>query len=536
MAAKKAQTAAGNIAVIYARYSSSAQNDASIEQQIAECTEYARQNNLRIVNTFEDRAKSGRSDSRPGFQRMIRSAERHEFQVLLAYKSNRIARNMLNALAYEDRLAKAGVRVVYCKENFGDNAAGRLALRMMMSVNEFYSDNMAEDIRRGMYDSASQGKVVGTIPYGYRKDENGKYAIDESAAAIVREIFRRVGNDEAYADIAADLNARGILTKQKKPWGKNSFHSILANERYTGVYIYGDLRIEGGMPAIIGRELFLTVQKKLGVLKKVRGRHRDNGDYLLTGKLFCGHCLAAMVGCSGTGRLGGLHYYYACQTKRTKKKCDKKNVRKEWIEEEVTRAAITTVLTDTMIEWIADKTMEMVKAQKEASQLHYYEERLAETKKSIANLVRAIEMGIITTSTKERLQELEEEESFVSDQIAIEKLGLAQIEREQVVYWLQYLRRGDAKDKRFQKEVIDDFIRAVYLYDDHFKLVIDFTGKETVFDFSLNGVESGETNEDSESVSGSLNPSTGVPVEGQANTRNTITVVGHVFVLTYYFE
>ena len=535
MAARKAQNTEGSIAAIYARYSSHSQNDASIEQQIAECTEYARQNNLRIVATFEDRARSGRRDNRPGFQRMVRAAERHEFQVLLAYKSNRIARNMLNALAYEDRLARAGVRVVYCKENFGDNAAGRLALRMMMSVNEFYSDNMAEDIKRGLYDSAAQGKVVGLIPYGYKKGEDGTFVIDEDAAAIVREIFRRVANDEPYAHIADDLNARGIKTKMNKPWGKNSFHALLANERYTGVYIYGDYRKEGGMPVIIERELFLVVQKKLKAKKEVRGRHHETGDFLLTGKLFCGHCLAPMVGCSGTSRTGAMHYYYGCQTKRVKRKCDKKNVRRDWIEEEVTRAVITTVLTDAMIEWIADKTMEMVKKQKEASQLHYYEERLADTKKSIANLIRAIEMGIVTRNTKERLQILEDEESFLTDQITIEKIGLAEIEREQVVYWLHYLRKGDARDKRFQREVIDDFIRAVYLYDDHFKLVIDFTGKETVFEFNLSDVDA-STGEDSDGVSGSLKPSNSPPLEGQANTRNTIEVVRNVFVLTYYFE
>ena len=70
-------------AAIYARYSSSGQNDASIEQQIEECKTYAAHNNLTVVSEYEDRAMTGRNDRRPGFQRMIRAAERHEFQVLL---------------------------------------------------------------------------------------------------------------------------------------------------------------------------------------------------------------------------------------------------------------------------------------------------------------------------------------------------------------------------------------------------------------------------------------------------------------------
>lgn len=532
---KTTEVAVTRNAAIYARYSSSVQNDASIEQQVAECRLYAEQNNMNIVSVFEDRAMSGRSDTRPGFQRMIRAAERHDFQVLLAYKSNRIARNMLNALSYENRLEKAGVKVVYCKENFGDNAAGRLALRMMMSINEFYSENMAEDIKRGLYDSAAQGKVVGVIPYGYKKSEDGKYAIDENTAPIVQEIFRRVADDEPYADIAADLNRRGILTKQKKTWGKNSFHSILDNERYTGVYIYGDYRKEGGIPAIIGKELFLIVQKKLDVLKRVRGRHRDNGDYLLTGKLFCGHCLGAMVGCSGTSRTKSVHYYYACQTKRVKRTCRKANVKKGWIEEQVTRAVQNAILSDSMVEWIADKIMEMAQLQREQSQLRYYEERLRETQKSIANLMRAIEMGIITKNTKERLEELETSESLIQDQIAIEKVGLFEYDREEVVFWLKRIRKGDAKDKDFQKQIIDDFIRAVYLYDNHFKITVDFTGKEVSYDFPLTTDEA-ESVAEIDCVSGSLNASNSVLLEGQANTRNTIKVVGRVFVLTHYFS
>lgn len=103
-------------AVIYARYSSHAQNDASIEQQVAECREYAATHDLKIIDIYADRAISGRSDRRPEFQKMIRHAEAGKFQIVLTYKSNRIARNMLDALRYEERLEKAGVKVVYCKK------------------------------------------------------------------------------------------------------------------------------------------------------------------------------------------------------------------------------------------------------------------------------------------------------------------------------------------------------------------------------------------------------------------------------------
>lgn len=492
---KKSEPIQVSTTAIYARYSSSVQNDASIEQQIAECEAYARANKLVIVATYEDRAISGKKDNRPGLQRMLRAADRHEFQVLLAYKSNRISRNMTNALRYEERLAQAGVRVVYCKEEFGDNATGRFMLRTMMNMNQFYSENMAEDIKRGLRDSALKCKVVSTIPYGYKKGDDGKYVLDEAAAPVVAEIFRRYANGESYADIARELNSRSLVTKQGKPWGKNSFHNLITNERYTGTYIYDDIRIEGGMPQIVERSVFEMVQRKLGQEKDVRARHRANEDYILTGKLFCGKCLSPMIGMSANGH-GGRYLYYMCQGHATKKKCDKKNVRKEWIEQEVTRAVLQTVLTDGMIEWIADKLCEMAKKRNAESRLGEYEKRLSETNKQIQNILRAVEMGIISDTFKDRIAELEDEKRNLVGMVEFEKATTIKIDKFEAITYLETIRDGDYTDEKFQRQIIRDYVRAVYLYDDHFKLCIDFTGENTVYEclFGKSGEpESGDT-------------------------------------------
>lgn len=160
-------------AAIYARYSSHAQNDESIEQQLAECEAYASAHGLQIVATYADRAMTGRNDRRPEFQKMIRAAEAHEFSVVVAYKSNRIARNMLQALQYEARLDRAGVRVVYAREEFGDTATGRFMLRSMMNLNQFYSENMAEDITRGMMENARQCRVNGACRWAISAGQTG---------------------------------------------------------------------------------------------------------------------------------------------------------------------------------------------------------------------------------------------------------------------------------------------------------------------------------------------------------------------------
>ena len=533
----KKPTPAPITAAIYARYSSTAQNDASIEQQIKECTEYAQANHLIIVETFEDRAISGKKDNRPGFQKMLRAADRHEFQVLLAYKSNRISRNMRNALCYEERLFQAGVKVIYCKEEFGDNATGRFMLRMMMNMNQFYSENMAEDIRRGLLDSASKGKVLGTIPYGYKKGEDGKYAIDEDAALVVQQIFRDFLNDKSYADIARSLNERGILTKQGKPWGKNSFHAILVNERYTGLYKYAEMQIEDGMPQIIERSVFELAQRKLDSQKQTRARHRDNEDYLLTGKLFCGTCLAPMVGCSGRGRWGHDYFYYSCQTKRVQKTCCRKNIRKEQIEEDVTRAILEAVLEDETIEWIADRIMDIARATNEESQLAYYEKRLGETKRQIANIVHAVEIGLLYEEFKERMEQLQEDKKELTGLIEVEKASTMKVERDEVVVFLQGIRDGDPKDKNFQRRIIRDFVRAVYVYDDHFKLFVEFNRNNQPFiirfkDKSGNDVTAKTVTE------GLYKDENGVPLHSYTNPdpRNRIYFTGTGFVITWYFK
>ena len=553
MARVKKQPQTVQTAAIYARYSSSAQNDASIEQQVEECTRYAAMNGLIVVSTYEDRAMTGRNDRRPGFQRMIRAAERGVFQTLLTYKSNRLARNMLDALKYEDRLDKVGVSVVYCKEDFGDNAAGRLALRMMMSINEFYSDNLAEDVKRGMLDSAKKCKVVGVIPFGYKKGADDRLEIDGSTAPIVLEIFQRTLNGETASSIARDLNTRGIQTAQHKPWGKGSFHGILNNERYVGVYLYKDMRIEGGVPAIVSREVYDAVQEVRKMRNPFTGRHRSNNDFLLTGKLFCGKCLSPMVGISGKGRHGDVHYYYSCNGKRLDKICDKKTVRKDQIEEEGTRCILTVVLKDEMLEWIADAIMDMANTQREKSKLSYYESRLSETKKQITNIVRAVEMGVVADEFKDRMAQLQEDKQTLQGKIAIEKMNLLQVDREHVVHYLHTIRDGDPVDPAFQRRIIRDFVRAVYLYDGYFKLVADFTGKNVTYEMPIS---TGESCTDSPPIddapaglySGTFAPpscpytnpcSAKVLCKGisiSSTCPDTIEVTGQAFVITWYFK
>ena len=482
MSAKKREQELG---VIYARYSSHNQREESIEQQVEECMAFAKANNIKITHVYSDKAISGKTDRRGQFQRMMRDAEKREFQVVVAYKSNRIARNMLNALQYEAKLDLLGIRTLYAKEEFGNTAAGRFALRMMMNVNQFHSENMAEDIRRGMADNAANCKVNGSLPLGYKKGADGRYEIVEAEAAIVREIFEKVMRDVPLIDIANDLNARNLKTKQGNNWNRSSFHRLLHNRCYMGVYHHSGVVVEDGVPPIISREAFEAMQEKLKTKKNPHGKHRESGDYLLTGKLKCGYCGNNMVGISGRGKLGGVYYYYTCNGRRSGNGCHKEHVRRDWIEKKVAELTKDIILDDDVIEWIAENAVDFLKEAKDASDLQLMKAELEDNRMAAANVMTAIEQGVITATTKARLLELEANISELEKEIATTEAMIQPVEKERIIYSLALLRDGDISSKEYQRKLINTFVKAVYLWDDKIRIDYYYTGKRNAPEISI---------------------------------------------------
>lgn len=468
MRKKQPQLAASpTSAVIYARFSSHNQKEESIEQQVAECKLYAANNGYTVLDTYSDAAISGKTENRTQFQRMKNDAKKGKFAVIIAYKSNRIARNMINALNFENEMEKLGIRVCYAKEEFGNNAAGRFALRTMMNVNQFYIENMAEDVKRGMADNAEKCKVNGPVPYGFQASRDGYYEINPFESAVVREIFNRTLQGETFTDIADSLNERRIQTRLNRKWTSRSFQSMLRNERYIGTYIFDKTRIEDGIPAIIEKELFLAVKEKLENKPNPQGRHRENGDYLLSGKLYCGECGKLMMGLSGTSKSGDLHCYYACVGKKEKiNRCHKKNVRRDEIETKIAIAVQRYILQDDVIEWIADAVIEYQNIHSNKDEIKRLQSELADVKKKINNMVDAIESGIITATTKERLEALESDRNKIEGQIALKKAEMPLVSREKILDWMNSFAGANIQDKKIQAQLFKAFVKKVYLYDD----------------------------------------------------------------------
>jgi DNA invertase Pin-like site-specific DNA recombinase len=464
--------------VLYGRYSSHNQKDASIEQQFRDCREFCEKNGMKIIGEYADRAITGKTDKRPEFQRMIKDASKGRFQLIVCWKVDRFARNREDAAIYKGRLRRFGVRIVYAKESIPDGPEGILLESMLEGTAEYYSANLSQNIKRGMMDNARDCKVNnGNLPLGYQKGADGRYTIEPVGAAVVREVFELYASGLNVTQIIEALNVRGAKTTRGNPFNKNSLRTMLKNERYTGVYLYAGYRVEEGVPQIISKELFDKVQKQIEKVARAPASSWSDVDYLLTGKLFCGTCGSPMIGDSGTGRSGAKYSYYTCSKRKRERGCQKQSVNKNWLEDMVVRETVERVLVDEVIEKIACAAVALQERERDTSFLDSLESQHKETGKAIKNLLAAIEQGIITPTTRERMLELERQRDDLQLAIEEEKVVKPFFSRDEIIYWMERYRKANLNDEGVRLSIIEVFISAVYLYDDELRIVFNYCGE-----------------------------------------------------------
>ena len=459
-------------AVAYARYSSAGQRDVSIEQQLSDIRAFAKREGYTIVHEYADHARSGfkNTSARTAFQTMMSSAETGAFDFLIVWKVDRFGRNREESAVFKGRLRRHGVKVLYAMEPIPEGSAGVLLEGMLEATAEWYSRTLSENVTRGMTDNARRCLYNGSRLLGYTRGPDGRYAIHPEEAAVVRNIFSLYSSGVSAARICRQLNACGVHTARGKPFQPESLLRIISNERYTGVYLWGDIRVPGGMPAIIDQSTFEEAQH----MKKKTARHVEQGavDYYLTGKAFCGHCGAAMIGDSGTSKDGTRHYYYTCQAKKARKGCRKKSVTKDRLERTVIDFVLDYVLSPEHIEESANQIMALQEEALKSSPLAAMEAEYQETLKKIRNINNAIAEGIWNSSTSAVLKELED--SAETLRVSVETLRYSQsqlLDRDRVLFFLHRFTKGDRTDLLFCRHMIETFINAVYVFDDHLDIV-----------------------------------------------------------------
>ena len=462
-------------AVIYARYSSDNQREESIEGQIRECTAYAEKNGFTVVKHYIDRAISAKTDNRPQFQQMIKDSERGIFDVIIVWKLDRFARNRYDSARYKTQLKRNGVKLVSATEVISAGPEGIILESVLEGYAEYYSADLSEKVVRGMTENALKGIYNGgTIPFGYMIDETRHYQPDPLLAPYVEQAFQKYADGATMTDLRDWLKAHNIKNSMGGEMSYNTIQRMLSNRRYIGELRLRDVVQPNAIPALVSEELFNKVQEKLAKNKKAPARHKAEESYLLTTKLYCGKCGALMFGESGVSHTGKMYTYYKCAAAKKKKTCDKKAVRKQWLEDLVVNETMKLVEDDASMNAIIAKVMEL--QNQESTDLPIYEKQLKETEVGITNMLNAIQMGILTSSTKERLEVLEEQRKELQARIAEERLAKPKMKEEFVRFWLLRFRKLDMTQPEQRQVLVDTFINAIYLYDD--KVLITFNYKE----------------------------------------------------------
>ena len=474
-------------AVIYARYSSDNQREESIEGQIRECTAFAEKNGITILRHYIDRAYSAKTDNRPEFQQMIQDSNKKLFDMVIVWKLDRFARNRYDSARYKAQLKKNGVKVVSATEVISNGAEGIILESVLEGYAEYFSADLAEKVSRGMTENALKCKFNGGNPtVGYQIDSEQNFVIDPIKAPFVLEAFQLYDEGATMTEIRDYLNEHGVRNTRGQEMTYNSVSKMLRNRRYIGEYSYRDIVVPGGMLAIVPEDLFERVQQRIEQNKKAPARHKAEEDYLLTTKLFCGACGAYMCGESGTSHTGATYRYYKCITAKKKRDhCKKKPVQKQWIEDLVIRETMEMLESDAAIEAIIAMVMDLL--DRENVNLPLYEQQLKEVENGIQNLLNAIQQGILTKSTKARLEELEAAKEELEIKIANEKIARPRIDPEFLRMYLQKFRNLDRDNAEHRKMLVDTFINAIFLYDD--KIVITFNYKDGTKTITLDDVK-----------------------------------------------
>ncbi|MGA4517373.1 recombinase family protein [Solibacillus silvestris] len=359
-----------NVAVAYARYSSNNQREESIDAQLRAIRDYCERNGIMLVETYQDEAQTGKNDDRENFQRMIADIMKGHIKIdtLLVHKFNRFARNKIDSAIHKKRLKDIGVRVVSVTQPIDDSPEGALLESLIEAMDEYYSANLALEVKKGLKENALKGKHTGgNVAFGYSVDNEGRYVPNDNAF-IVKRIFEEYAAEVPKTEICERLNNEGLRNQLGNLFNVRTVYDMLRNEKYIGNYIYKlgneTIRLEGIIsPAIIDMELWHRVQKLCNQPVKARMRHQK-ARYFLTGKTICGECGASICG-AGSKRMrdNTLYYYYKCVGKtKNKNGCKNASLNKDWYENNVMRAVMKAVMNEEQIKEIARLTYEELQA------------------------------------------------------------------------------------------------------------------------------------------------------------------------------
>ena len=452
--------------VFYGRYSALGQSEQSIEGQRKVCYEFAERNGYKIIAEYIDRAISGTdADNRPEFQRMIADSAKRQFQGVLVYQLDRFARNRYDSATYKSKLKKNGVKVLSARENISDDASGVLMESVLEGMAEYFSAELSQKVKRGLALTAEKCEYTGSYaPLGYKVVDK-KIVLHEDEFLVVKRMFDMYISGKTMVDIIRHLDSIGIKTRHGNSYHKDTIRRILTNRKYLGIYIYDGVEVADGIPRIIDDSTFNEAQEMLAKNKKAPARQKAvEENYLLTTKLFCGHCLSAIVGDSGHSRNGTIHQYYRCITRKRKGSCSMKTIKKTDLENLVVKRVLDG-LTDEKINKMAKEIADLSIAESNTDTIKRLRKSLKENEIATANLIKAIEAGKAVDVISEQIEKRQNEKKDLESRIAHEMLMRPVLTFEEVKFFFERFKCGDVSDYNYRTSVIDVLVDKILVYD-----------------------------------------------------------------------
>lgn len=488
-------------AVVYARFSSSKQHETSIEGQLTAAHKYAETKGYKIIREYCDRAKTGTNDRRDEFQKMLSDCAKHQFSVIIVWKVDRFGRNREEITFNKYRAKKHGVRVEYVAENIVEGPEGVILESVLEGMAEYFSKQLSQNVQRGLLEAAKKHHVPGgnSVSYGYRAAADKTYEINPDTGPVVTKIFDMYAAGSTESEIVTWLNSQGYRTQRGAAFNRMSLVKMLKNERYIGTYTYKDIiRDENVIPPLVEKDVFRKVQEMLKVNKRQPSHRWTYSEYILTGKLFCGKCGASMVGRSGTGKAKTKYCYYQCFDQMHKKGCDKKAVRKEYIEDLVLERIHTVLDNQEIFDMIINKTWEFyLKEDADNSEEEALQNQLSAVEKGLQRLIKSVEDGMPYDLVKGRVEELEDQRTTIKKALEDHEIARAiKLTRDHIQFFLEKMRDADRTDPEAQKRLIDTFVRKIFVYDDHILITLNYHGNGN--EITVNDIEKASTSDTTE--------------------------------------
>jgi len=449
-------------AVLYARYSSDKQREASIDDQLRVCRDFCAREGIEVLKAYADYALSGKTDQRPEFRRMIANAPESDFVVV--YMFDRFSRDRYDSATYKKALRECGVRVISASEKVEDTPEGGLQEGLLEILSEYYVADLKRKVRRGMEGNALKAMDNGYKIFGYDTDpETRRYVVNDAEAAVVREVFARYLQGDSIYAIAQSLAARGWATSTGSPVNYNWVQRVLKRRAYTGLYSWGGIEVEGGMPVIVDADTFERASR---VPKKKPREIEEWSTFRLVGKLFCGLCGEPMHGSGGTGKSGKRYYYYMCKEKGD---C-RLRVRRELVEDTLADAVLRIASDESRMRLVARR---IVAAYEESSdvraELESCEARISSLEAEQHNLTKAAAKGFVNDEMVARNEEIKGQLRDLHCRRGV-LMGQAEgFDEDEIV---EFFAHGfDRSDEDF---IFGSFVNRVYLYRDCMVAVFNF--------------------------------------------------------------